>query len=51
MHLKMHDNTMVNFALPEENETILASNYKLYLGACPRIEIYCEKVEIGQFFT
>ena len=25
------NNTMVNFALPEENTTIMASNYKLYL--------------------
>jgi len=25
------NNTMVNFALPEKNKTIMASSYKLYL--------------------
>ena len=29
----------------------LLKNILATLGACPRIEIYCEKVEIGQFFT
>ena len=42
------NNTMVDFALPEDNKTILASNYKLYLPSKQQLiaELKREKKKI-----